>query len=517
MREFLSTVQNEATIVRGRCLSYGDGITYWALAGLLRAAATADEADDAATVRAKIDGLVAADTDAARVAGILASVLGIANSAATSDDIAWAFRRTLALLADQRPLVVLVEDIHWAEPPLLDLLESVVDRSSRAPILLLCPARQELSATRADWAGARPNATAMQLEPLDAERASDLIDVLPGGHALPTQLRRRILEASEGNPLFVEEFLAMLVDQGHLRPVQGGGWAAATTLEDVAVPRSISLLLAARLDSLDDGDRRVAQRASVVGRIFERGAIDELSPRDERASLGGRLLSLTRRQVIRPDLPGLDGDDAFRFRHVLIRDAAYDALTKAERADLHERCGRWLVAAVGERFDEYVEIIAHHFAQAAEYRLGLSTLDERPGLAREAVAMLLSAADRSEQVHAHLEAVRLLRRALELMPAGHDEQRALRVQVLERAAEDARVAQEPDWAWIWGPRPWRRRRRARIQPRWRGSTPMPRCMRAMSVTTPAVTGTSTRRGSSSPHATSRRSAPPYSPVSAGSR
>ena len=280
----------------------------------------------------------------------------------------------------------------------------------------------------------------------------------------------------------------MLVDEGYLQPVREGGWAAATTLEDVAVPRSISLLLAARLDSLDAGDRRVAQRASVVGRIFERGAIEDLSPPGERGSLGGRLLSLTRRQVIRPDLPGLDGDDAFRFRHVLIRDAAYEALTKGERADLHERCGRWLVEAAGDRFAEYVEIIAHYFAQAAEYRLGLSSLDERLGLAREAVSMLLSAADRSEQVNAHAEAVRLLLRAIELTPAGDDASvcfgcrsssapprtLAWRRSPTQRGSRDPSPAEAPA-----GP----------IRPRWRGFTPVPGCMRATLVTTPPAIDT----------------------------
>ena len=146
-----------------------------------------------------------------------------------------------------------------------------------------------------------PNATILHLEPLDASMASELIDVLPGGTALPDPLRDRILAAAEGNPLFVEEFLAMLVDGGHLARGVDGAWTAAASLEDVPVPRSISLLLAARLDSLDPGDRHLAERASVVGRVFERGAVTELSPDAERGSLGGRLISLTRRQVIRPD------------------------------------------------------------------------------------------------------------------------------------------------------------------------------------------------------------------------
>ena len=370
VREFLGSVAGEARIVRGRCLNYGDGITYWALGEILRAAAGVDEADDPLAVRANIDALVTVDRDAIRVASILASVVGVAPEPASGvDRIAWAVRRTLTLMASERPLVVLVEDIHWAEPALLDLLEAIVDWSQAVPILLLCPARPELLESRADWGAGRPKASILQLEALDPILASALIDVLPGGPVLPAPRRTRVLDAAEGNPLFVEEFLAMLVDDGHLTRGADGAWTAAPSLEEVPVPRSISLLLAARLDSLDPGDRRVAERASVVGRVFERGAVTGLSPEADRGTLGGRLLSLTRRQVIRPDAPGLDGDDAFRFRHVLIRDAAYEALTKAERADLHERFARWLERVTGKGSTEYAEIYAFHLAQAVEYRL----------------------------------------------------------------------------------------------------------------------------------------------------
>jgi class 3 adenylate cyclase/tetratricopeptide (TPR) repeat protein len=411
VREFLAGVASEARILRGRCLNYGDGITYWALGEILRAAADVEEADEPATVRSKVEALVAADRESTRVAGVLASVLGVAPEPASADDIAWAVRRTFTLLATERPLVVLVEDIHWAEPALLDLLEAIVDWSQGVPILLLCPARPELLEARTDWGAGRPNAAILHLEPLDASLASELIDVLPGGVALPAGVRQRVLEAAEGNPLFVEEFLAMLVDDGHLTRGADGAWTAAPSVDAVPVPHSISLLMAARLDSLDPPDRHVAQRASVVGRVFERGAVTELSPETERGSLGGRLLSLTRRQIIRPDAPGLDGDDAFRFRHVLIRDAAYEALTKAERADLHERFARWLERVLGERLPEYAEIYAHHLAQAVEYWLELNHESAR-SLAGEAADALVTAADAAERVYAYPAAVRHRLRAI---------------------------------------------------------------------------------------------------------
>jgi class 3 adenylate cyclase/tetratricopeptide (TPR) repeat protein len=448
VREFLATIGDRGTILRGRCLNYGDGITYWALGEILRAAGSVEETDDPAQVRAKLDALVAADRDAPRVAGILASVLGVSAEPASADDIAWAVRRTLILLARQRPLVVLVEDIHWAEPALLDLLEAIVDWSQGTPILLLCPARPELLESRADWGAGRPNAAVLNLEPLDASLASALIDVLPGGSVLPGDLRVRILETAEGNPLFVEEFLAMLVDEGHLHPDADGAWTAAASLDDVRVPTSISLLMAARLDSLDPGDRHVAERASVVGRVFERGAVTELSPEAERGSLGGRLLSLTRRQVIRPDAPGLDGDDAFRFRHVLIRDAAYEALTKAERADLHERFARWLEHVTGDRLAEYSEIYAYHLAQAVDYLFDLGNADVTR-LAGQTIDALMAAADTSERLNAYPSVVRHCRRALAIAQRARVfglEPTIDEIDTLRRAAEAAFLGGDTDLA-----------------------------------------------------------------------
>jgi predicted ATPase len=188
VREFLASIAEGATILRGRCLNYGDGITYWALGEILRAAAGVEEVDEPAIVRARVEALVAADRDATRVAGI-ASVT-VAREPASADGIAWAVRRPPPSAAE-RPLVVLVEDIHWAEPALLDLLEAIVDWSQGAPILIVCPARPELLEARIDWGAGRPNAAILHLEPLDPALASALIDVLPGGHVLPAGLRAR--------------------------------------------------------------------------------------------------------------------------------------------------------------------------------------------------------------------------------------------------------------------------------------------------------------------------------------
>ena len=237
----------------------------------------------------------------------------------------------------------------------------------------------------------------------------------------------------------------MLVDDGHLIRGADGAWTAAPSLEEVPVPRSISLLLAARLDSLDPSDRRVAERASVVGRVFERGAVTELSPEADRGTLGGRLLSLTRRLVIRPDAPGLDGDDAFRFRHVLIRDAAYEALTKAERADLHERFARWLEQRDGEGSTEYAEIYAFHLAQAVEYRLELGTLTGADGerLAIDALRASTKAGERSEQLNAWGEALRHHQRAIGLHEVATDDGSVDKIDLMARAGRAAGLDGRP--------------------------------------------------------------------------
>ncbi len=446
VREFLGRIEGDAQVLRGRCLSYGDGITYWAIVEIVRAAAGIAEADGAAEALTRLTRLVAADPQVERTSDVFASLLGLVEARASGDDISWAFRRTLRLLAASGPVVVLIEDIHWAAPDLLDLIEGLLDWGVGAPVLLVCNARPELAEARPSFGAGRSNATSLHLEPLAGRDAEALIDELPGGVALPGALRSRITIAAEGNPLFVEEMLGMLVDRGQLRNTEVG-WVLNADVADVAVPGSIRGLLAARIDSLEWGERNVAEHAAVVGRVFERSAVAELGPDEERDRLAARLLSLTRKQLIGPDAPGLDGDDAFRFRHVLIRDAAYDALPKAQRADLHERFAAWLIRAVGDRRSEYVEILAHHLATATEYHAQLGSLGPRAALLDAALAALLDAADRAEQVHAYVEEVRLLRRAIGLvdrapMPAGARDG----VDLLERAAEAAWHGGDPETA-----------------------------------------------------------------------
>jgi len=392
--EFLGAVRDRARVVRGRCLPYGEGITYWAVAEIVRQATGIGEADAADAERERIDTFVAGLPEAAAIARGLAGLIGLEASAA-QEELVWAFRRALEHLADERPLVVLIDDIHWAEPTLLDLIESVADLARDSPILLVCPARPEFLDDRPTWGGGKLNATTILLEPLAEGSAFELIDALVPGGALPPVVRARIADAAEGNPLYVEEFLSSLIDDGALVPDRDG-WTASRDLEAIAVPPTIQALLSARLDRLAPDERSVAERASVVGRVFDQPSVLALSPVDGRADVSSSLIGLVRKELIRPDRSRLDQGDSFRFRHMLIRDAAYERLPKSERAELHELFGGWVDLAAGDRRSEVEEMVGYHLEQAFRYRMELAPVDERAReLARRAAQRLIAAGARA--------------------------------------------------------------------------------------------------------------------------
>jgi class 3 adenylate cyclase len=313
-----------ARVVRGRCLPYGEGITHWPVVEVVKQLAVLP-ADPAA-------------------AAAIRSVLGESEVGTSGDEIAWAFRK---LLEEQAPLVVVFDDIQWGEETFLDLVESTALLSSGAPLLLLCVARPELVERRSSWPGT------LRLEPLPPGQADTLI-----GDAVSDQLRERIARAAGGNPLFISEMLAMAAEDG-----------------DVDVPPTLKALLAARLDQLDEAERRVLERGSVEGEIFHRGGVQALTP--EETQVTTRLAALVRRQLVRPDRTQIVGDDGYRFRHLLIRDAAYDALPKTVRADLHTRFADWLDEH-GHSLVERDEIVGYHLEQAARLPGGAGAARSQP-------------------------------------------------------------------------------------------------------------------------------------------
>ena len=411
--EFLGGAASDARILRGRCLSYGEGITFFPLDDVVHQAAGIDQQDTADEARRKLAGLLEGAPEADRIASLVAGLFGWTAPGSTEDTF-WAVRKMLEHLARERPVVVVFDDIHWAEPTFLDLIDHLSDWTRDAAVLVLCIARPELLEIRPGWGGGKMNATSILLEPLPADDASELVDNLLGRAEIPDAARDRILEAAEGNPLFVEEMLAMLIDDGLLR-LEEGVWRSVEDLAAVTIPPTIHLLLAARLDRLDAEERGVIERGAVEGKVFHAGAVTTLSPDAVRPDVRSRLLALARKELIRPDRPEFAGEDAFRFRHLLIRDAAYQAMPKGHRADLHERFADWLEVAAKDRLAEYEEILAHHLEQAFRYRSELGAVDERAAdVRRRAVGHLLASAARAEERGDLTAARSLTERAVEL-------------------------------------------------------------------------------------------------------
>jgi class 3 adenylate cyclase/tetratricopeptide (TPR) repeat protein len=408
--EFLEQVEQTATILRGRCLPYGEGITYWPLVEILQEAGHHE-------ARARLVELLQGEEEAELIAGSIEAAIGVGDGTASSEEIFWSVRKLLERLARERPLVVVFDDLHWAEATFLDLVEHVADWSREAPILLLCIARPELLDTRQNWGGGKLNATSVLLEALSDPESEALIDNLLGEAELDSTVRRRIAEAAEGNPLFVEELLAMLVDDG-LLVARNGTWAATADLSTLAIPPTIQVLLAARLDRLEAEERAVIGRAAVEGKVFHRGSVAELSPEAARAAVPSRLMTLMRKELIRPDRAAFAGEDAFRFRHLLIRDAAYEALTKEQRAELHERFAAWLEQKAADRLPEYAEILGYHFEQAYWYREQLGRVDENAkALGRRAAEGLAEAGRKALGRGDFHASVNLLERTRALLPS----------------------------------------------------------------------------------------------------
>jgi class 3 adenylate cyclase len=410
---------SEATIVRGRCLSYGEGITYWPLVEIVRDAVGPDVAGDLA---GEIAALLPDDPSAADVAARVAQLTGgTTDLSLPTEEIGWAVRRFFEGMANARPLVVVLDDLHWAEPSLLDLIDQVTDWSRDAPILVVCMARPELLDLRADWGGGKRHAATAALEPLSVDETERLVGNLLGGDGLDPATQTRIVTASEGNPLFVEETIAMLVDDGLLHQ-EGDRWVTAGDLGDVSVPPTIQALLAARLDRLDEGERAVLGRAAVVGQVCYLGAVRELSPEDERPEIARRVQQLVRRDLVRPDPSDLPGEDAFRFHHGLLRDAAYQMLPKETRADLHERFATWLEQH--EAMTDADEFVGYHLERAHAYRIELGPEDERSRALADRAADRLSAAAKRAYDRADTPATENLARRAASLRADDDPRRA---------------------------------------------------------------------------------------------
>jgi DNA-binding SARP family transcriptional activator/class 3 adenylate cyclase len=403
VQELLEELAGQAVIARGRCLSYGEGITYWPVIEAIKEAASLDETEAVEQSLERLATLLEGVEDADLAARRVAEVVGLVERGTGVEDGFWAIRTFFEALARRRPLVLVFDDIHWGEQTFLELIEHIADWTREVPITLICIARPELLEVRPGWGGGKVNATVALLEPLSDDESSQLIDNL-AGTSLEEKTRRRVIEAAEGNALFVEEMLALALEDGE---VNG----------ELKVPPTIQALLAARLDRLAEDERAVLERASVEGNVFHQGWTTELSPVTLRPLVATNLAALARKELIRPDRALFSGEHGFRFRHLLIRDAAYEAIPKETRADLHERHALWLEEKLGARIVEYEEIIGYHLERAFRYRLEIGAVDETTRrLARRAAEHLGAAGRRAFARSDAPAAVNLISRAAALLP-----------------------------------------------------------------------------------------------------
>jgi DNA-binding SARP family transcriptional activator/class 3 adenylate cyclase len=386
-REFASELEGSATVAVGRCLSYGESVAYRPLAEIVR---QLGEGEPGGWLGDLLDG----DEQAVR---LVLSAIGLSDRAAQSEEIFWAVRRLFERVASERPLAVFVEDVHWAEPALIDLIEYLVTFSSGHPLLVVCLARPELVEIQPAWAAPLPNRSLLRLDALSDAEARELVEGA-GAQPLGADTAIRIVEMAEGNPLFLEQLAVVGGENGERE-----------------LPSTIQAVLAARIDRLEPDDRAVLEHAAVEGRSFHAGAVAELLGESGDVAIAPQLVSLVQKQLIRPDRSDHPDEDAFRFAHVLIREAAYQGVPKQLRAELHERMARWLEARESGRD----ETVGYHLGEAYLHRVQLGPVGERERALASAAAERLAAAAHAALLRGDAPAgARLLERAESLLDPG---------------------------------------------------------------------------------------------------
>jgi class 3 adenylate cyclase/predicted ATPase len=421
-----------AAVYWGRCLSYGEGITYWPVTEILRDAAGILVHDDERAISAKLgellEGLRADKADELRtMAAALANLMGVATTPLgtysageiTQAELHWGIRRVLQLLASRHPLVLVFEDLHWAEPTLLELLLSIVAMTEDAPVLVLGSARPELAEGRPALARENGRRRVLELEALSGKESRALVTELLEAEGMRHRGLDALVEAVGGNPLFLEETVRMLVDAGVLEAPDD---ELAARVDELGVPSSLQALIGSRLDQLVPAEKRLAQNASVVGAVFWPGAVVHLNGMD--GDVAGGLEALERRDFIRAhEVSTVAGEREYAFKHILIRDVAYGQLPKGRRVGLHVRFADW-VTALPRSKDELMEIVAYHLEQACLIAREVARVPEPPPVLRAAEALRRSA-EKTERREGLREAERFYARALLLLGDEHGEQRAV--------------------------------------------------------------------------------------------
>ena len=454
IKEFTAEQAEVATVIRGRCLPYGEGITFWPLREAVRDAAVIDTNDPPETALGKLDQLV----PDAEVAGRLASAIGLSTEPYPVAEIVWAARKFLEGLAATRAVVMVIDDIQWASPTFLELIGSLIQTVTDASVLLLCTSRPSLLEAHPDWATDGTNRRIV-LEPLSEADAGRVVQALLGDAGIPLNVQARIAQGASGNPLFVEQLLSMLIDEGRLLHADEK-WQVVGDLSQLDVPPTIQALLAARIDLLAVGERAVIEPASVIGQTFARAAVTDLAPEPIQPQIDEQLGALTRKQLIGQSTTAGEEEVSYRFPNILIRDAAYNGLLKRARAEFHERFVDWaeeLNRRQG-RGHEFEEIQGFHLEQAYRYLTELGMLDAHARSVGVRASEKLASAGRRAMARGDMPAAAdLLRRAaatrepldpgrLELLPdlaealtelGAFDEARRVLAEATDAAAETA--------------------------------------------------------------------------------
>jgi len=419
---------------QGRCLSYGEGVAFWALSEMVKAQVGLLDTDTAAEAEEKLAAtvsvLVPEEAEREWVVGHARPLLGLPGESASGMTEAFAaWRRLIEALAELRPLVLVFEDIHWGDEGLLDFVDHLVDWASGAPLLVVCTARPELLERRPSWGGGKLNAATLALSPLDPEDAARLVATLLDQPLLPAALQHTLLERAEGNPLYAEQYVRMLADRG-LLVRDRGGWALPEG-EQLPLPETLQGIIAARLDELPTEEKLLLQDAAVLGKVFWLGALSLIGDGD-REALQVRLHKLERKGFVRRERRSSVAEETeYAFAHALVRDVAYTQIPRIERAEKHERAAQWIEMLAAERSEDRAQVAAHHLVQALE--LTRAAGRDEPDLATRARRALVDAGDRADRLSATDAARDLYEQALALVPRD-DPERPLLLYRFGRAA-----------------------------------------------------------------------------------
>lgn len=412
--EFVDSVRSRAKVVQGRCLSYGEGITYWPVVELIQDALGLGVDSPTEEVRRRATAILDGHGEVELIVDRLMQLLGARETLGKAEEDFWGLRKFVEALAQSSPVLIVFDDIHWAEPTFLDLVDHIVDWSRDAPIFVICVARPELFEIRPNWGGGKFNSTSILLDALSPEEAQELVANLLEDRELASRAHS-LVEASEGYPLYVEEMISMLIDDGLLQ-TGVDGWEAMTDIDKVAVPPTIQTLVAARLDRLSLEERQIIECASVVGKVFTAAAVSELLPPAVRPRLQDHLVSMIRRELLQPQASTIPGELTFSFKHILIQETACRRIPKEVRAELHEKHARWMEEIAGDRKREFEEVIGYHLEQAHRLWVELGVVDLRATeVGRLAGARLASAALRAQGRGDMSAAAKLLTRAATVM------------------------------------------------------------------------------------------------------